>query len=159
MWPKCVYRGIEYTFDHLAPFTLVVNGKRVRVQFGAHVFCQDVKPGDPWDMRFHDGRTPRTFCPVRHGMSLTLGQRILAASNGEVFESGRNLIFKDALPHPQGWYVIAFSLRRSNSPKYDVKMQLFSAHSRPQVSRSRKTDFSDAVTAIHLGQNIPWKKK
>lgn len=131
----------------------------MRVNFGAHVFCQDVKPGHPLDMRYFDGKTPRTSCPVRHGLSQTLGQRIIAACNGDVFESGKNMIFKDALPHPQGWYVIAFDLRCSNSPKYDIKMQIFSAHARPNVPRARKASLLDAVSAILSKKAVPWKKK
>lgn len=159
MWPKCAYRGIEYTFDHLNPFTHVVDGIRVRVQFGAHVFCQERKVGDPADMAFEDGGTARTFCPIRYGLSQSLGQRLLTAMGGSVFESGPKFVFKDPLPHPQGTYVIAFTLRKSGSPKYDVKMQLLSAHARPSVARMRRELFTNVIQAVNAGQAVSWKKK
>lgn len=106
-----------------------------------------------------DGKTPRTFCPVRYGLSQSLGQRIVAASAGDVFKSGSKFVFKDYLGQPHGTYVIAFDMRPSKSPKFDVIIQLASAHPRQQVPWMKRTAFIDALNAIKTGQPIVWKKK
>jgi hypothetical protein len=119
-----------------------------------------VAPSDPADLRFLDGTKERTFCPVRYGLSLTLGQTIIAASEGYVYDGGKGkFVFKQALPAPQGIYLIAFELRRSASPHYDVTMQLNSAHNRPFAKKSNFAKFADAVSAIASGQPIAWTKK
>ncbi|WP_423605666.1 hypothetical protein [Sphingomonas sp. MS122] len=159
-WEKRTFRGVEYTFDHLRPFTMVVGGLRVRVKPGAHVFCKESQQGDPQDLKFMDGNTERTFCPVRYGLSQTLGQTIIAASNGYVYEGKhRKFLLKQSLPAPQGIYLIAFELWRNKGPHWDVTMQLNSAHNRPHVAKARFVRFSDAVAAVANGNNVGWIKK
>lgn len=159
-WPARTFQGVEYTFDHLRPFILPVAGVRLRVNFGAHVFCKEHDPSDPPELMFMDGRTPRTFCPVRYGLSQTLGQTIVAASAGNVFQGANGkFLFKQRLPAPQGTYVIAFQMWPSKSPHFDVALQLNSAHNRPHTARARHVAFADAVTAVANGDRVPWKKK
>jgi len=159
-WNECTIRGVNYAFDHLKPFTMVVGGLRVRVKFGAHVFCKEPEPSDHQDFRFMDGGTQRTFCPVRYGLSLTLGPALIAASNGYVYEGRKGkYIFKQTLPAPQGVYLLAFEMWRCKAPHYDVTMQLNSAHTRPYVAKSRFSRFDNVISAIANGDAIPWIKK
>ena len=159
-WPKHTFRGVEYEFGHLKPFPLPVAGQRVLVKFGAHVFCKEFQAIDPTDFVFMDGKTKRTFCPVRHGLSLSLGPTIVAASAGYVYEGGQGkFLFKQALPPPQGFYLIAFQMWQNTSPHYEVTLQLNSAHTRQFIKNSRFAKFADAVAAIANGQPIPWIKK
>ena len=159
-WPARTFLGVQYTFDHLRPFPLALGGVRLHVKFGAHVFCKEHDPNDPADLMFMDGRTPRTFCPVRYGLSQNLGQTIVAASAGNVFEGAKGkFLFKRTLPAPQGTYVIAFQMWPNKSPHFDVTMQLNSAHARAHTARARHVAFADAVAAVANGAHVQWKKK
>lgn len=98
--------------------------------------------------------------PVRYGLSLTLGQCIMAASGGYVYEgTHRKFLFKQTLPSPQGIYLVAFQMWPNKSPHYDVTMQINSAHTRPFAKKARFARFDDVVTAVASGQAIPWAKK
>ena len=159
-WDKRTFRGVEYTFDHLLPFTMIVGGLRVRVKPGAHVFSKDVEPTDPEDLRFMDGKTERTFCPVRYGLSLNLGPTLIAASAGWVYEGKHGkFVFKLTLPPPQGLYLIAFEMWRCKAPHYDVTLQLNSAHVRTWAAWARFAKFEDTVAAVANGDRVQWKKK
>ncbi len=159
-WVKHTFRGVEYTFDHLKPFSLGVAGVRIRVKPGAHVFCKETALGDPVDLKFMDGKTERTFCPVRYGLSLTLGQAIAAAIGGYVYEGSKGkFLFKQTLPAPQGVYLIAFEMWKNKSPHHDLTMQINSAHTRPHVAKARFSPFDEATRAVVNGQRVPWTKK
>jgi hypothetical protein len=159
-WPTHTFRGVDYTFEHLKPFRLACGGLRVHVKMGAHVFCKEAESGDPNDLKFMDGRTVRTFCPIRYGMSLSLPQMLAACVAGYVYEGkGGKFLFKQSLPSPQGIYLIAFQMWPSKSPHYDVTMQINSAHNRPFVKKARFVKFDTAVAAVTSRQSIPWIKK
>lgn len=107
-----------------------------------------------------DGKTERTFCPVRYGLSLSLGPTIIAGSSGYVYESGRDRYhFKQTLPAHQGTYVIGFEMRPSKAPGVDVTLQLTTAHVRLHVKKGRFAVFADAVAAVANGGPVPWIKK
>jgi hypothetical protein len=159
-WEPHKFRGIEYTFNHLLPFKMTVGQLRVYVKSGAHVFCKESEPTDPDDLKFMDGKTVRTFCPVRYGLSSTLPQTMIVASSGYVYEghSGK-FLFKQPLPHPQGVYVIAFEMWKNKSPHYDVTLQLNSAHIRSYLAKKRFAKFADVVDAVSKGLPVRWTKK
>ncbi|QXQ07445.1 hypothetical protein KX816_05310 [Sphingosinicellaceae bacterium] len=138
---------------------MIVDGMRVRVAFGAHVFAMECKIGDPADLRFMDGKTPRTFCPIRYSHSQELPKSINDASGGDIYKKGVNLVLKLAEPNGPGVYHVAFIARKSNSPKYDVKLQVLSAHVRPSAVFMPKASFCDVIRCTAEGQVIDWKKK
>lgn len=159
-WDDHEFRGVTYSFGHLAPFTMVAGPLRIRVKPGAHVFCKECEPNDPADLIFMDGKTQRTFCPVRYGLSLTLGPTIVAASAGYVYEGKKGkFLFKQPLPAPQGIYLIAFQMWPNKSPHHDLTLQLNSAHTRPYAKKARFVKFEVAANAIANGQSVPWIKK
>lgn len=158
-WPNRSIQGTVYTFHHLAPFTFVQNGVRVRVSMGAHAFTREVKPGDAPALLFMDGNSPRTFCTTRYGHSLHLPAAIMNGAAAFVFSNHRKFVFKERLPGVPGHYVIAFEMRKSASPKYDVKIQVVSAHHRPNAARMPRCTFDGAAAAVIAGTPVPWIKK
>lgn len=158
-WPNRHILGTLYTFHHLTPFTFVQGGLRIRVQLGAHAFTREVKLGDVAALLFMDGKSQRTFCTTRYGHSLHLPAAIMNGAAGYVFSNHSKFVFKERLPGVAGHYVIAFELRKSNSPKYDLKMQVVSAHHRPNAARMPRCTFDDAAAAIVSGTPVQWIKK
>lgn len=158
-WGNRTIQGTVYTFHHLQSFTLVEKGIRVRVSLGAHVFTRIRKPGDATDLLFKDGRTHRTFCQTRYGHSLHLPAAIMAGAAGYIFSNHSKCVFKANLPGLSGHYVIAFEMRKSSSAKYDVKIQVVSAHHRPHTARMPRCTFDCAATALMNGAAVPWTKK
>lgn len=158
-WGTRTIQGTPYRLQHLDPFTFAENGKRIRVQIGAHAFTREQRAGDHPDLCFMDGKTPRTFCVTRYGHSLHLPAAIIAASKGYVFHNQSKFAFKGNLPGVNGPYVIAFELRLSTSPKYDLKMQIVSAHWRKKAAKMPRCHFHDAMDAVAKKGKIPWKKK
>jgi hypothetical protein len=158
-WGKRTIQGTEYTFHHLEPFTIIVDGKRVRVALGAHVFSRKCKPGDGGDLLFMDGKSPRTFCQTRYGHCLHLPAVIMHEAAGYVFSNHSKYVFKGKLPGLPGPYVVAFEMRRSSSPKYDVKIQVVSAHHRQKAAIMPRCSFIDAMGAVIAATPVPWIKK
>lgn len=158
-WGTRTIQGTAYRLQHLDPFTFVENGLRIRVQIGAHAFTREQKAGDHPDLCFMDGKTPRTFCVTRYGHSLHLPAAIIAAAKGYVFNNQRKFAFKGVLPGLAGPYVIAFELKASQSPKYDLKMLIVSAHHRKTAARMPRCHFHHAMAAKCAGTPITWAKK
>lgn len=158
-WGKRTIQGTEYTFHHLEPFTFIVDGNRVRVALGAHVFSRKQTAGDKADLTFMDGKTARTFCQTRYGHCLHLPAVIIHEASGYVFSNHSKFVFKGKLPGLSGPYVVAFEMRSSKSPKYDVKVQVVSAHHRLKAAFMPRCSFADAVKAVIDGSPIPWTKK
>lgn len=158
-WPNRTIQGTLYTFYHLEPFTLVQNGLRVRVSLGAHAFTREVKPGDAPSLLFMDGKSPRTFCTTRYGHSLHLPAAIMNGAADYVFSNHSKFVFKEQLPGVPGHYVIAFEMRKSSSPKYDLKIQVVSAHHRNKAARMPRCKFDDAAAAVLAGNAVGWIKK
>lgn len=91
---------------------------------------------------------------------MTLGQTIIAASEGNVFKGSKGkFLFKQRLPAPQGTYVIAFQLRPCSAPHLDVVLQLNSAHVREHTHRARFAKFEDVIKAVAARSNVSWIKK
>jgi hypothetical protein len=158
-WGTRTIQGTQYTLQHLDAFTFIENGLRIRVQIGAHAFTRQWKPADHPDLCFMDGKTRRTFCATRYGHSLHLPAAIIAAAKGYVFHNQSKFAFKATLPGITGPYVIAFELRRSNSPKYDVKLLVVSAHHRRKAARMPRCAFHAALAAVVAQGPVPWEKK
>lgn len=106
-----------------------------------------------------DGKTPRTFCPTRYAYSAHLGPAIMAAALSDVFSNAGRYVFKASIPGIKGIYVIAFDMRASNSPKYDIKIQLVSAYLAPKLKQMPKATFADALDGLINGTPVPWIKK
>lgn len=161
-WASRTYAGVTYTFNHLTPFTFGAHGKRIRVHCGAHAFTYEWKPGHPAAMLFMDGKTKRTFDPVRYNYSTHLPAAIIAGAGGHVFSKKvppKSYVFKASIPGLKGTYVIAFEVRKSRSPKYDVVIQLLSAHLTQSVARMHRAQFSDVLDNRVNGTAVPWTKK
>jgi hypothetical protein len=158
-WGKRTIQGTEYTFHHLEPFTFIADGLRVRVSLGAHAFTRALKAGDAPELLFMDGKTPRTFCSTRYGHSLHLPAAIMNAASGYVYNNQAKCILRGKLPGLSGPYVVAFEMRKSGTPKYDIKIQVVSAYHRHNVANMPRCTFSDAAAAILCGDAIIWIKK
>jgi hypothetical protein len=143
----------------LVPFTFVAHGKRIRVSCGAHAFTKAQKPNHPPHLAFMDGKTARTFDAARYGYTTHLPAEIIAAANGAVYSNAGRYVFKGAIPGIKGVYIIAFDMRASNSPKYDVKIQIVSAHLTPKSKRMPKATFADAMGGLFNGTAVNWTKK
>ena len=149
---------------HLNSFVLAVpggsKGYRVQVVFGAHCFTRDVLPADTPDLLFMDGGRPRTFCINRYGHSLHLPGAICQAVNGNVCLSGKNLVVGTTLPGLVGPYLIAFTLRRAGGKNIDLKMDVLSAHHRPNYVANFPTAKLGVVIACAVnGTPVRWAKK
>lgn len=109
-----------------------------------------------------DGRTPRTFDATRYTYSTHLPNAIIGGANGYVFSKKnppKSYVFKAGIPGIKGTYVVAFELRRSRSPKYDVVIQLLSAHLALNVARMHRAAFSEVLDGALNGTAVAWTKK
>ena len=106
-----------------------------------------------------DGKTPRTFDAARYGYTTHLPTAIIAAATGAVYSNAGRYVFKGSIPGIKGVYIVAFDLRVSNSPKYDVKIQIVSAHLTPKSKRMPKAAFSDVMNGLATGAAVNWTKK
>lgn len=124
--PPLAVAGRTVGFTHLDPFDLTVDSVkagrvlRVHVRFTTHCFTRSFESarhpaGEPV-IRDAGGR-PRTFCPVRYGLSFRLPAAIRAlnhpkASVAQTAEE-RNWLHSVTLDDPDGIYRIFFELRRA----------------------------------------------
>lgn len=161
-WASRTYNGVTYTFGHLTPFTFGAHGQRIRVHCGAHAFTCEWKPQHPANMVFMDGKTKRTFDPTRYNYSTHLPAAIIAGAGGHVFSKKvppRSYVFKASIPGFKGTYAIAVEIRKSKSPKYDIVVQLLSAHLTQNVARMHRANFSDVLDWHVNGTAVQWTKK
>ena len=163
-WGTRTIRGTPYPLAHLNTFVLPVAGNtkgyRVQVAFGAHCFTRDVIQADTPDLIFMDGGKQRTFCVNRYAHSLHLPAAICQAASGEVCLSGNNFVIGTTLPGLVGPYLIAFTLRRAGGKKVDLKMDVRSAHHRPNYAANLPTAKFGVVVACAVNQTpIRWTKK
>lgn len=113
-------------------------------------------------MLFMDGKTKRTFDPLRYAYSTHLPAAIQTGVLGHVFAKkvpSRNYVFKSTLPGIAGTYIIAFEMRKSKSPKYDVVIQILSAHLTTAVARMHRADCTDLIDHVVSGAALQWTKK
>jgi hypothetical protein len=82
-WWAHTHAGVRYTVDHLHPFrfsmelpatkSLPARTVEIRVGFSCHAFTRAEAEGDAGLASYHDAaHKRRMFCPVRHGLSLSL---------------------------------------------------------------------------------------
>jgi hypothetical protein len=132
----------------------------IQVSFGAHCFTRESQPGDTPDLAFMDGNRQRTFCVNRYAHSLHLPAAVCAATNGDVCQSNGSYVFDSTLPGLAGPYCIAFSLRKMTGKRIDVRMDVRSAHHRPNLNQSLpKAKFGAVLNHTMTGAPVRWAKK
>lgn len=160
-WGQFVVRGTPYDLTHLDPFIMTVRAqaqgapiRRVFVKFGSHCFTRDVEPHDHKDFHFPDGRSVRTFCPVRHGWSQGLPAIVRAARSGYAYSS-RQQNFLLVEPRSGAPYTAFFNLEPARSKKLDAVMTIVSAYEKPNLPPELPaTPFVALVGRAATGQRI-----
>lgn len=163
-WGSRKIQGTEYSLRHLDPFLLRVQcgdkSYRLQVSFGAHSFTREVKDGDTPDLRFMDGNTARTFCVERYAHSLHLRSAICRAVDGVVCNSRNTMVLSTTLPGLDGPYLIVFTLRKNNGRRFDARLDVRSAHHRPNLDPGlQQVKFRVVVATIMKGKRVRWAKK
>lgn len=163
-WGKRTFDGQRYDLTHLDPSELIVpeappEGElRIRVSFGAHVFTQGWKPGDPEAFKFMDGSTARKFCPERHAHSIHLKGILERSVGGRVLLSPqRRFIVMGNPPGATFPYAVCFTMRRGTK-NYDALMDVVSAHERPHLQKMPGIEFHK-LTRLIVGGSFQWPKK
>jgi hypothetical protein len=165
-WGKRTFGGTRYDLTHLDPLTVKIDcpeGKRptmtVRVEFGAHVFTQNWKPGDPEDMKCMDGVTPRRFCPVRYGHSVELAGIVERGLSGRVLASHqRKLVLFGNPPGVVHPYSVFFHMRGLSRPPFDGAVDVVSAYERPKLPPMPGMQGYDLLELMRAGK-FQWPKK
>ncbi|HEX8667208.1 MAG TPA: hypothetical protein VF727_02415 [Allosphingosinicella sp.] len=135
-------------------------GYRVQVAFGAHAFTREVEPGDTPDLLFMDGNQPRTFSVDRYAHSLHLPAAIAAAVHGDVCLSRNTMVLNTTLPGLAGPYLVVFNLRAVKGKRFDARLDVRSAHHRPNLDPSLpRAKFQVVVANVINGKPIRWSKK
>lgn len=163
-WGSRKIQGTVYPLGHLDPFTLPVlcgeKGYRLQVSFGAHAFTRETRPGDKADLIFMDGKTPRTFCVDRYAHSLHLPAAVAQAVNGHVCLSRNTMVLNTTLPGLNGPYLVVFNLRPAKGKRFDARLEVRSAHHRPNLDPGLpKAKFTAVVQNTIAGRPIRWTKK
>lgn len=163
-WGSRKIRGTEYSLKHLDPFTLPVlcgdRSYRVQVSFGAHSFTREVKEGDTPDLRFMDGGQARTFCVHRYAHSLHLPAAICSAVEGDVCVSRNTYVLDTTLPGLAGPYLVVFNLRRERGKRFDARLEVRSAHHRPNLEKGlARAKFKVVLASVINGKPVRWSKK
>lgn len=163
-WGSRTIQGTTYSLRHLDPFVLPVlcgnKGYRVQVAFGAHAFTREVQAGDTPDLLFMDGGTPRSFCVHRYAHSLHLPAAVSQAVNGDVCLSRNTMVLNTTLPGLAGPYLVVFNLRSTNGKRFDARLDVRSAHHRPNLDPGLpRAKFTVVVANVINGKPIRWSKK
>lgn len=164
-WGTKKIAGTSYDLTHLDPFILKVprpsgGNIRVLVQFGAHSFTREHVAGDKPDLLFMDGKTARTFCVNRYAHSLHLRAAIEQAVHGDVCNSRNTMVLSATLPGLTGPYLVAFNLRAKTGKRFDARMDVRSAHHRPNLDPGlHKAKFTAVVSSVIAGRPVRWAKK
>jgi len=165
-WGKRSFGGVRYDLTHLDPATVTVScpkGERadltVRIQFGAHVFSQSWKVGDPEDMKCMDGTTARCFCPIRYGHSLHLASIVERGLNGRVLVSPqRKFVLFGNPPGVAQPYSVFFLMRGLKNPPFDGAVDVVSAYERPHLRPMPGMAGYDLLDMMRAGK-FQWPKK
>lgn len=109
---------------------------RVHVTFTTHCFTEQFGKiphpnGDP--IIDEDTKRPRTFCPVRYGLSYSLPALVNGLSGAVVNQTAaqRNWVYSTTIASPAGPYHIFFEISRSPAHKrtwQDLDMVIESAY-------------------------------
>lgn len=163
-WGLRRIEGTDYDLRHLDPFILPVScgdhGHRLRVAFGAHSFTREFTDGDSPDLLFMDGSTRRTFCVDRFAHSLHLPAAISNATTGYVCNSRNTFVLSATLPGLNGPYLVVFNLRPKKGKRFDARLDVRSAHHRPNLSPNLpRAKFNVVVHNTLVGKPIRWAKK
>lgn len=164
-WAKFNINGVDYDLSHLNDMLVRVKSRsggakvfRARVTFGCHSFTKDTSPNDDPAHHYQDGGTVRCFCPVRHGHSVMLPGlfRDRAEGGGDTyFGSNNNMLVLDNGHGPEGPYIAAYGIKRSNRPDVDVIIQVRSAYMKPNLAKVMSVlPFYSVVAATARAQPI-----
>jgi hypothetical protein len=124
--PPLLLGARTYDFSHLNPFLMDVVSRiagkdlRIHVRFMTHCFTKkydaSTHPSDELVLRDAGGR-PRTFCPVRYGLSFRIPNIIRELNNPKASvkqtAQQRNWLHSITVDQPMGKYHIFFELRRT----------------------------------------------
>lgn len=157
-------QGTTYALGHLQPFTLPVlcgdRGYRLQVSFGVHAYTREHEVGDTADLIVMDGRTARTFDVDRYAHSLHLPAAVSRAVHGDVCLSRSTMVLNATLPGLAGPYLVVFNIRRVSGKRFDARLDVRSAHHRPNLDLELpKAKFTAVVANIINGRPIRWSKK
>lgn len=168
--------GVNIDLSHLEPFTFEVNSAlakktlRVRALFSTHCFSHAYDPnrhpsGDT--VIDEDTKSPRTFCPVRYGLSHALPSFIREMPTATVSQTSavRNWVYSVTVQNPQGPYHVFFEIKRAPPEQrtwQDLNLIIESAYPEekgPPAIRGKKPFVLVCGEAYTGNRRSPRKKK
>ena len=174
-FPTLQIGGQSVDFLHLEPFTLLLRSEhakktlRVRVTFSTHCFSEEFGKvphpgGDP--VIDEDTKRPRTFCPIRYGLSHGLPVLLKGLEGKDVFQtqSMRNWVYTVTIESPAGPYHVFFEVRKASADQrtwQDLNLVVESAY--PQTGAGPavrgKKPFVLVCGEAYTGNRRPTRKK
>lgn len=162
-------------FQHLEPFTLVVESKkakkdlRIRVTYSNHCFSRDYIEGeDSSDLIINEGESKlRVFCPIRYSLSFGLQGLINSLNSPSIkvsqTKTERNWVYSIKIDDPEGPYHLFFEVSRSPKRKrqyQDIELVVESAYHEtirpPQVLG--KMGFLLLCSKVYLNEKMATKR-
>lgn len=165
-WGKPRIGGEVYDLTHLDPMAVSIppfgDGPKLsaRVKFGAHVFTLAWSENYINELKFMDGKTPRCFCPIRYAHSKHLPGIFERSISGRVlFDPQKRLVVLGNPPGVLSPYAIFFRIQAARNERFDLLIDVVSAHEHPQLKAKFGMDFSKLAGIVASGGQIPWPKK
>lgn len=126
----------------------------VVASFGLHTFTKDRCRNDPTELHMGPANDPRSFCSIRHALSLNLPAIIRDAANGRVcFTHNGYFLLARNLPSIQKDYAAILKFEKGEVPGIDVRMFVISAHLRMNpFPKMDEINFVKLVTRIANGE-------
>lgn len=143
-FPSLTAGGIDYSFQHLEPFTFSFESLsarrelRVRVRYSNHCFTHayDAQSAPyAFPILLDQGKRERVFCPVRYSLSMGLNSVINDMNHAKVkvyeTQTRRNWTHSIAVDAPAGPYHLFFNIEKAakDEKRYqDINMFIESAY-------------------------------
>ena len=177
-FPPLKVQGSLIDLSHLNPFQMAVESEkagrslRVLVRFTTHCFtkvCDPDRLGVGEFLIQDEGKRPRVFCPIRHGMSASLPAAIRDLNQPKIkvwqTASGRNWTHSTVVEGYGDPYHLFFEIRRAPESRrrhQDIEITVESAYpvsrTEPQPRRLGPMAFVVLAGKVFLGQPVATRR-
>jgi hypothetical protein len=162
-FPAKTIRGTTYAFDHLEPFTFLLDTggcKRVvAVAFSCHCFTETLTRAHTPDFRYTHNRETRAFDFERYDLSKLLPKIIATLGTRSVYLSMQANFFvlrQNPTADFVGPYLVFFNVTKSTKKGVHVLMNVESAYMKPGMTdRASPVKFTTLIENTSVGQRVP----
>lgn len=135
-----IHNGNPVSLDHLAPTSFacpcegIGRDLEIGVSFRNHCYTEKFDPlahSKDQIVLFDGFQRPRVFCPIRHGLSFQLPDKIRELPGQKVFQTAerRNFVYAVTLQMTNQLYEIFFMLQRAEKAEgMDLRLTVESAY-------------------------------